>query len=338
VVPTTASRAGELVECARRLSALDYPDFEVIVVDNRRAAGVGDDTLAQVASLPGVRVLAERRPGISAARNAGLRAATGEIIAYTDDDVEVDDRWLRAIGRRFARDRAADAVTGLVMPKELETPSQVWFERSGSGLDRAYTTLVFESDARAHARASAFSRHRFRVVRRVAGEAATTIGSLYAAGEYGLGSNMAFRAEALRALGGFDEALGVGTATCGGEDLAMLLELLADGRRLVHDPAAIVHHLHRRELAELERQIRGYGTGLTATLAALIWRDPRHLAGLLAVLPAALRSIASPAAGKRAKQTDGYPQFLVRAERRGMLGGPLAYARSRRSQRRWAAA
>jgi GT2 family glycosyltransferase len=335
VVPTTASRADELVECARRLSALDYPDFEVIVVDNRRAPGAGDDVLARVASLPGVRVLAERRPGISAARNAGLRAATGAVIAYTDDDVEVDAGWLRALGRRFARDPEADAVTGLVMPKELETPAQIWFERSGSGPDRAYSALTFESGAAGN---GPLWRRRFRVARRAAGEPGTTIGSLYATGEYGLGSNMAFRVQALRALGGFDEALGVGTPTCGGEDLAVLLELLSDGRRLVHDPAAIVHHIHRRDLDGLERQIHGYGAGLTAALAALIWRDPRHLAGLLAIVPAAVRSIARPAAGKRAKQTAGYPAHLVRAERRGMLGGPIAYARSRRAQRRWTAA
>jgi GT2 family glycosyltransferase len=335
VVPTIASRGDQLVECVHRLSALNYPDFEVIVVDNRRAPGVGDDALARAAALPGVRVLAERRPGISAARNAGLRAARGEIVAYTDDDVEVDPRWLRALGRRFADDTDAQAVTGLVMPKELETPAQVWFERSGSGLDRAYVALTFESAARGHAHAGAFWRHRFQVVRRAEGQVQTSVGSLYATGEFGLGSNMAFRTQALRALGGFDEALGAGTATCGGEDLAILLELLVSGRRLVHDPAAIVHHIHRREVDELERQIRGYGTGLTATLAALVRRDPRHVAGVLAAVPAALRSMASSSAGKRAKQPAGYPSRLVRMELRGMLGGPRAYACSRRDQRRW---
>ena len=335
VVPTVASRAEELVECVRRLSALDYPDFEVIVVDNRGAPGAGDDALARVAALPHVRVLVERRPGISAARNAGLHAARGEIVAYTDDDVEVDPQWLRALGRRFADDPLADAVTGLVMPKELETPAQVWFERSGSGLDRAYVALTFESAAIGYPRAGRFSPRRFRVVRTAAGESGTTVGSVYATGEYGLGSNMAFRVQALRDLGGFDEALGAGTATCGGEDLAMLIGLLVSGRRLVHDPAAIVNHLHRREVGELERQIHGYGIGLTATLAGLVRHDPRHLAGILVALPAALRSLLSSSTGKRAKQPDGYPDHLVRMEQRGMLAGPLAYARSRRRQRRW---
>jgi GT2 family glycosyltransferase len=335
VVPTVASRTDELLECARRLSALDYPDFEVVVVDNRRAPGQGDEALAQVAALAHVRVVAQRRPGISAARNAGLRAATGDVIAYTDDDVEVDARWLTALGRRFAADPQAAAVTGLVMPKELETPAQVWFERSGSGLDRSYAPLTFESEHRRRPGAGAFSPSRFRVVRRAAGQPGEQTGSLYATGEFGIGSNMAFRADVLRAQGGFDLALGAGTPTCGGEDLAMLLEILASGQRLVHDPAAIVHHIHRREVHELERQLRGYGVGLTATLVALMWRDPRHVAGVLGVVPAGLRSMLRPEKGKRSKQADGYPEHLVGLEMRGMLRGPWAYLVSRRAQRGW---
>jgi GT2 family glycosyltransferase len=335
VVPTIAARAEALVACVGRLSALDYPDFEILVVDNRGAPGDGDDALARVAALPHVRLLAERRPGISAARNAGLRAARGEIVAYTDDDVEVDPRWLGALGRRFADDPQAAAVTGLVVPRELETPAQVWFERSGSGLDRAYVVLTFESAAIGHARVGGFSRRCFRVVRSAAGEPSTSVRSVYATGEFGLGSNMAFRTQALRALRGFDEALGAGTATCGGEDLVVLIELLMSGRRLVHDPAAIVNHTHRREVEELERQIHGYGIGLTAALAALVRHDPRHVAGILAVAPAALRSLAGSSGGKRAQQRAGYPEHLVRTERRGMLAGPLAYARSRRNQRYW---
>ena len=52
--------------------------------------------------LPGVRVVRETRPGISAARNRGLEAAKGEIVAFTDDDVEVDPGWLLAIATRLA--------------------------------------------------------------------------------------------------------------------------------------------------------------------------------------------------------------------------------------------
>jgi GT2 family glycosyltransferase len=334
VVPTVASRGEELLACVRRLTSLQYHDFDVVVVDNRRASGLGDDVLEAVAAMPGVQVVREPRPGISAARNTGIAAARGEIVAFTDDDVIVDARWLDVIGRRFADDRRTIGVSGLVLPQELETPAQVWFERSGSGVDRSYSALVFESALRAP-RSGPLSFRRFRIVRRDEASGAESIGSIYAMGEFGIGSNMAFRAESLRDLGGFDLALGAGTATCGGEDLLILLRVLLNGGRLVNDPAILVHHLHRRDLPALERQIRGYGTGMTATLVALIAGDPRHLLGLASVVPLWLRSTLRPHTGKRAKQASGYPRHLVGLELRGMLSGPLAYLLSRRRQRRW---
>jgi GT2 family glycosyltransferase len=317
VVPTALSRPDQLRRCVARLTELDHPDFEVIVVDNRR----GGDPV----ELPGARVVRERRPGISAARNRGLAVASGEIIAFTDDDVEVDRRWLRALGERFARESELAAVTGLVVPAELETPAQIFFEQSGSGLDRGYEPLTFELDGR------------FRMRRRSIESGVEHVHSLYKTGELGLGSNMAFRTSVLRAMGGFDVALGTGTPTHGGEDLAMLLELIADGRRVAYEPAAIVHHTHRATLEDLERQIHGYGVGFTAMLTAITLRNPRHAFGLAAVVPEWVRSLRNPGSAKGNQRGDAYPANLGRAELRGMLTGPVAYLRARRMQRRWAA-
>jgi GT2 family glycosyltransferase len=318
VVPTAMSRLDQLRRLVRGLLELDYPSYEVIVVDNRPAG-------AQPVELPGVRIVHEPRPGISAARNRGVTVADGEIVAFTDDDVDVDPRWLRAIGERFARQRDLAAVTGLVVPAELETPAQVFFEQSGSGLDRGYATLVFE-------RAGRFGLRRINL-----GNGSERVDSLYKTGELGLGSNMAFRRSALRAAGGFDEALGTGTPTHGGEDLAILLELLMAGHRMAYEPSAIVHHTHRATMGELERQIHGYGVGFTAMLTAIACRDPRHVAGLASVVPDWLRSLRDPSRPKRASRGDDYPSDLARRELRGMLAGPVAYLRARRTQRGWAA-
>ena len=141
VVPTNLARPDQLRRCVKSLGELDHPDYEVIVVDNRR----GDAPPVEIES---VRVVREPRPGISAARNRGVSVATGEIIAFTDDDVVVHRHWLTAIGERFASQPDAGAVTGLVVPLELETPAQVFFEQSGSGLDRGFAPLTFERAGR----------------------------------------------------------------------------------------------------------------------------------------------------------------------------------------------
>jgi cellulose synthase/poly-beta-1,6-N-acetylglucosamine synthase-like glycosyltransferase len=325
VVPTAMSRPEQLLGCVRGLAELDHPDYEVIVVDNRPAGAPHEVAIsASTIELPRVRVVRETRSGISAARNRGVAEAAGEIIAFTDDDVEVDRRWLRALGERFAAAPELAAVTGLVVPAVLETPAQIFFEQSGNGLDRDYRPLTFERAGR------------FRIRRRDLADASERVHSMYQTGELGLGSNMAFRASALRAAGGFDEALGTGTPTRGGEDLAILLELLADGHRLGYEPSAIVHHTHRESMPDLERQIHGYGLGFTAMLTAIALRDPRHVAGLASVVPAWLRSLRDPGSAKRTNRTDQYPRQLAGAELRGMLAGPAAYLRARRMQRRWA--
>ena len=90
VVVCAYNAADTIAECLTSLDVLTYPDTEVIVVDD----GSRDTTGDIARGYSGVRVVEVPNSGLSAARNAGLAAASGEIIAYTDADVRVDPDWL----------------------------------------------------------------------------------------------------------------------------------------------------------------------------------------------------------------------------------------------------
>jgi glycosyltransferase involved in cell wall biosynthesis len=330
IVATNVGRPEQLKTAVERLGELDYPEYEILVIDNRRSGGVNDQVLAAMASLPRVRVLAERRPGTSVARNRGLWAATGEIVAFTDDDDEVDRNWLRVLGGRLASP-GVDAVCGLAIPMELETPAQLWFEQSGRSTSRCCKPLRFEL---ASPRAGVFRRERFEVVRHSQGEP-DTLASVYATGEYGTGCNMAFRTEVLRGLGGLDPALGGGSPTHAGEDCALFIRLLMSGGSVAYEPAAILHRGLRRDLDDLEKQMYTYGVGFMAALMSLVWEDPSHIIGLLRLLPTAVRSLVSPSSPRRVDRVKGYPFSLTKAELLGTLAGPFAYVLSRTQRRKW---
>ncbi|TME89143.1 MAG: glycosyltransferase [Chloroflexi bacterium] len=97
-------------ECCEGVRRLEYPNFEVIVVDD----GSTDDTAA-IAREHGFRVISTPNRGLSAARNLALEAATGEIVAYIDDDAYPDPHWLSYLAWAFLRTQHA-AIGGPNLP------------------------------------------------------------------------------------------------------------------------------------------------------------------------------------------------------------------------------
>jgi GT2 family glycosyltransferase len=92
-----------LEQCLQSLRALQYPDYEIIVVDD----GSTDETRSILPRFPDVRVIHQANLGLSVARNTGLQAATGSIVAYTDSDCFVDPHWLNHLVYQFQRCDAA---------------------------------------------------------------------------------------------------------------------------------------------------------------------------------------------------------------------------------------
>jgi hypothetical protein len=167
--------------------------------------------------------------------------------------------------------------------------------------------------------------------------AAHTVRSpMYPLPNFGAGGNMAFRVDALREIGGFDPYLGAGTGTHGGEETRALALVLRAGGPVLHWPAAITWHYHRRELEELKDQFRGYSAGLSAFFVSMLMTAPAaSTRELLRVLPTAIGHV-RPGPGNRriGALPPGFPQDLIRAGRAGFAEGAGAYLRERRANSR----
>lgn len=99
VVICSRNGRGRIGACLTSLRRLRGPAPEVVVVDDGSTDGTGPWVERE---FPEVRLLRIESGGLSAARNAGAAAATGEVLAFTDDDCEVDPDWLRELGALFA--------------------------------------------------------------------------------------------------------------------------------------------------------------------------------------------------------------------------------------------
>jgi GT2 family glycosyltransferase len=96
VVVCSFNGARVIRDCLDGIQQLTYPDYEVIVVDDGST-----DATASIAQEYGVRLIRTKNHGLSSARNTGLEAATGEIVAYTDDDARPDPHWLTYLATSF---------------------------------------------------------------------------------------------------------------------------------------------------------------------------------------------------------------------------------------------
>ena len=297
VVICTRDRPDDLRSALTSVLALDHPSFDVVVVDN---ASRTDDTRRLVETEfddARVTLVAEPRPGISNARNAALRHVTGDLVAFTDDDVVVDRWWLRRLEAGFALAPDVALVSGLVPSGELRTPVQRYFDDRVSWAGNVRTAVY-----------------------RLAEQPRDLPMFPFSVGEFGTGANFALTRAAARELGGFDRALGVGTPTNGGEDLDVFARTLFAGHALVVEPSALVWHRHRSDVAALRKQSVGYGTGLGAWLTKVAADGPmRRKAATRA--PRALVRLLSKGGGGLAQ-----PDVAVSA---GETATPEAVARAR---------
>jgi glycosyltransferase involved in cell wall biosynthesis len=230
VVVPTRNRPQSLEACLAAIKRQLGPDDELLVVDSAST----DDSTAEVGAAAGARVVRATRPGSSHARNLGWRAASHDLIAFTDDDVEVLAGWLEAAAAGLARDDAW-FVTGWigVAPHQADVPEP------NPILLREHP-LVLDRDAE---------------------------------GALGATANCGFRRAALDAVGGFDENIGPGTWAAAGEDQELFDRLVAGGFSGYYDPQMRVYHDQWRTRQEAFRLHWRYGKGMGVRLARLARLD-----------------------------------------------------------------
>ncbi len=259
VVVCTRDRPASLERCLVSLSRCDPAPAEIVVIDNAPHAG---QIRGIVASRPGLRYIAEPRPGLSHARNTGVEATSGDVIAFTDDDVEVTADWIARLAVPFA-DPLVACVTGAVLPADLSGEGACLFEFTSGGLNNGFARRRFDAK---------FLRQQW--------WKSPPVWAI------GAGANMAIRRSAFATVGLFDPRLGAGAAGCS-EDSELWFRLLRAGLHCFYDPAAVVHHYHRPNRQEVNRQMRAYLRGHVVALMVQFSQDHRvaHLLRPVVIIP-----------------------------------------------------
>lgn len=226
----------------RTLSALAkqrLTEVELLVVDD----GSSDDT-AKIAADAGVRVIQHQdNRGLAAARNTGWRAASAELVAFTDDDCRPEPGWLVGLVAAAQRHSTAAAVGGSVTVCGEDGVLLRYLQRNNP-------LTPLEADLLADDRLL----HRLSLYLRRSGAAAANtrerlVGSV-------VGANMAFPFSVLHAAGGFDERF-----RFGGEEEDLCRRLVLAGNQLWFTPAAVVEHDFAPGLADTLRRSQAYGRG-----------------------------------------------------------------------------
>ena len=251
IIVSVYNASTQLDACLRSLLALEYPDYEIICVDDAST----DDSAAKLAmwQAPGrLRVLRlARNAGVPAARNAGIAVARGEVCVFTDADCRVSSDWLVKLLAPIQHREVACVGGPDQAPEEDGLIAQC--------VDYAITSRLGSGGLRRHSAVARFSP---------------------------TGSNMAVRSKVLERLGGFDERL-----WRRGEEKELAHRIRQAGHVLCYVPDAMVEHHRRGTLGGFWRQTFASGGARVDILRLAPGAiEPAHLfpAVLTAVLIAAL--------------------------------------------------
>jgi len=246
----THARPATLARALDSLAAQGAAVAEILVVDNAPPDEATRDLVT--AQYPRVRYLQEPAQGLDFARNRALSCARGDVVAFLDDDAVASDNWASAMLEVFTQDPRVAICTGRVEALGVDSEGERAFEANG-GFARGEVRIRLPADA----------------ARPLRGKPAPLIAWAVSVGS---GCSYAVRRMVALELGGFDEALDLGSILPGGGDHDLLWRALQAGYSVVYEPAAQARHEHRASAAGAHQQIVGHQRALLAFLA-------KHLVG-----------------------------------------------------------
>jgi cellulose synthase/poly-beta-1,6-N-acetylglucosamine synthase-like glycosyltransferase len=214
VVVCTFNGSKTIRETLQSLTKLDYPNYEVIIIND----GSNDKTekiVKEFANEYGFKLVTTENHGLSHARNVGLESSSGEVIAYLDDDACAEPNWLNYLALSFFNTHHVGIGGPNIAPQGDGTTAECIAHAPGN------PSHVMISDQEA---------------------------------EHIPGCNMAFRRDALLAVGGFDPQFKIA-----GDDVDICWRLKEKGWTLGYSPSAVVWHHRRGSLRSFWKQQLNYG-------------------------------------------------------------------------------
>lgn len=241
----TRDRADSLARALRSIAASEYREYDVLIVDQSRSSETYAaicDLRARLPEFPQLTYIRSVTTGSSAAHNIAVRYATGDIIAFTDDDCEVAPQWLGQFVSYFDTHPHVAQISGAVLAGSHD-------------LMQGFIPTYYVDEERQVA--SPWLKWR----------------------EGGIGANMAFRLDALRSVGLFDEMLGTGAPLHSCLDGDMTYRMLRAGYTIASVPSICVTHHGFRTWEEGRTLMRRCSIGVAAAYTKYV------RLGDMAVLP-----------------------------------------------------
>lgn len=212
VIICTFNRYNILADATASIELQDYPAdrYELLIIDNSDDIDAGKRFFDGFEITCKHRIIREAKPGLSRARNVGVNAAAGDLVAFVDDDARASPGWLSGIVRTFAENERAGIVGGPVRPIWCEKRPEwlhTWLEGYLTILDRGGETRALGED------------------------------------EWLVGTNIAFRKEAIKAVGMFPENIGrIKHLLLSNEEIIVSKAVRELGYDVVYNPEIVTYH------------------------------------------------------------------------------------------------